>query len=84
MSADPSTTNPTGRGHQRDHAPWPPEFVERYRDAGHWTGRTFGALLADTAREHPTRTAVVGERDGVTSRWSYAELDERAHRVAAG
>ncbi|ATE54236.1 (2,3-dihydroxybenzoyl)adenylate synthase [Actinosynnema pretiosum] len=84
MSTGSSTADPTGHGHQRDHTPWPPEFVERYRAAGHWAGRTLGALLGDTAREHPTRTAVVGERDGVTSRWSYAELDERAHRVAAG
>jgi 2,3-dihydroxybenzoate-AMP ligase len=60
--------------------PWPPEFADRYRAAGYWTGRTLGALLRDAARRHPDRTAVVGAGE----RWTYAELDARADRLATG
>ncbi|TMR06850.1 2,3-dihydroxybenzoate-AMP ligase [Actinomadura soli] len=59
---------------------WPPETVARYRAAGHWRGQTFGALLTALAAAHAERTAVVGGE----TRWTYAELDERAHRIAAG
>ncbi|MBK1783169.1 (2,3-dihydroxybenzoyl)adenylate synthase [Prauserella cavernicola] len=59
---------------------WPEDVVRRYRDAGYWTGETFGRLLSDRATVHGDRVAVVdGER-----RWTYRELDERAARVAAG
>ncbi|GAB3579618.1 (2,3-dihydroxybenzoyl)adenylate synthase [Amycolatopsis endophytica] len=59
---------------------WPPEFARRYRDLGYWQGRTLGGLLHDSARRGPDRTALVdGER-----RWTYAELDRDAGRVAAG
>ncbi|GAA3029601.1 (2,3-dihydroxybenzoyl)adenylate synthase [Actinokineospora globicatena] len=67
-----------------DHSPWPQDVAARYRAAGHWRGQTFGALLTELAEAHAPRTAVVGERHGVTSRWDYAELDRRAHRIAAG
>ncbi|GAA2998974.1 (2,3-dihydroxybenzoyl)adenylate synthase [Actinokineospora diospyrosa] len=67
-----------------EHTPWPEDVAARYRAAGHWRGQTLGALLTALAEAHATRTAVVGERDGVTSRWDYAELDTRAHRIAAG
>lgn len=60
--------------------PWPEEYAERYRRAGHWRGETFGGVLRERAARHPRRTAVVdGER-----RWSYRELDARADRMAAG
>ena len=59
---------------------WPEEFAARYRQAGYWTGRTFGGMLRDRAREHPDRVAVV---DG-PRRITYGELDERADRLAAG
>ncbi|WP_084734592.1 (2,3-dihydroxybenzoyl)adenylate synthase [Actinophytocola xinjiangensis] len=63
-----------------DHTPWPPEFADRYRAAGYWTGETFGAFLADRAFRYATRVAVVdGDR-----RWTYRELDARATRMAAG
>ncbi|QNP66910.1 (2,3-dihydroxybenzoyl)adenylate synthase [Streptomyces genisteinicus] len=62
------------------HVPWPPETAARYRAAGHWRGQTFGALLTSLAAAYPERTAVVGGE----VRWTYAELDERAHRIAAG
>ncbi|WP_030176703.1 (2,3-dihydroxybenzoyl)adenylate synthase [Spirillospora albida] len=64
-----------------DHCtPWPAECAERYRAAGHWTGETFGALLARLAAEHAGRVAVVSGGD----RWTYRDLDERASRLAAG
>ncbi|GAA1340838.1 (2,3-dihydroxybenzoyl)adenylate synthase [Saccharothrix algeriensis] len=63
-----------------DHVPFPPDFAARYRAAGHWRGQTFGALLTSLAAAHAGRTAVVGEG----ARWTYAELDDRAHRIAAG
>ncbi|MFD5461641.1 (2,3-dihydroxybenzoyl)adenylate synthase [Kitasatospora sp. NPDC127059] len=68
--------------------PYPAEFAERYRAAGHWRGETFGRMLRERAAAHGERTAVVdpgghsvaaGER-----RWTYAELDRRADRMAAG
>ncbi|MFB9241923.1 (2,3-dihydroxybenzoyl)adenylate synthase [Massilia antarctica] len=60
--------------------PWPDDFAARYREAGYWTGETFGSLLRDRATQHPDSIALVcGAR-----RWSYAELDLRADRFAAG
>lgn len=59
---------------------WPPEFARRYQQAGYWTGDTFSAFLRRLAASQPERLAVVaGEQ-----RWSYAELYQRANRVAAG
>jgi 2,3-dihydroxybenzoate-AMP ligase len=60
--------------------PWPAEFAERYRAAGYWRGQTFGALLRELADRYGERTAVVGG----TRRVSYAQLDVRADRLAAG
>ncbi|WP_017627551.1 (2,3-dihydroxybenzoyl)adenylate synthase [Nocardiopsis chromatogenes] len=60
--------------------PWPEEFAERYRAAGYWTGETLGAFLRDRARRFADRTAVVSAGE----RWTYAELDERADRLATG
>lgn len=59
---------------------WPPEFQQRYRDAGYWRGATFGALLRERAQQHPDRLAVVGN----TQRWTYAQLDAHADAIAAG
>lgn len=59
---------------------WPTEFAQSYRSKGYWKGETLGELLARLAEQHGDRTAVV---DG-TVRISYAELDERAHRLAVG
>ncbi|MBB5850097.1 (2,3-dihydroxybenzoyl)adenylate synthase [Amycolatopsis umgeniensis] len=63
-----------------DHVPWPPETAARYRASGHWRGQTFGKLLTSLAEAYAERLAVIGE----TARWTFAELDERAHRLAAG
>lgn len=61
---------------------WPAEFAQKYRAAGWWRGETFGSVLRERALAHPDRTAVVDPVAG--TRWSYAELDGRADRLAAG
>ncbi|MDT0268535.1 AMP-binding protein [Streptomyces sp. DSM 44915] len=64
--------------------PQPPanaiELAAHYRAAGHWRGEPLGRLLREAAVAHPDRVALVdGER-----RWSYARLDGRVDRMAAG
>ncbi|MGW4398604.1 (2,3-dihydroxybenzoyl)adenylate synthase [Amycolatopsis nivea] len=59
---------------------WPEETAARYRASGYWRGQTFGALLTSLKEAYADRTAVVGEGQ----RWTFAEVDERAHRLAAG
>jgi mycobactin salicyl-AMP ligase len=66
--------------------PFPADRAGRYRAAGYWTGRTVDSMLSAAARQWPHRAAVL---DGGTSprpaqRLSYAELDQRANRAAAG
>ena len=75
---------PDSPGDGPDHTPWPAETAARYRAAGHWRGQTFGMLLTSLAQAYPGRTAVVGTGPAGPARWSYPELDQRAHRVAAG
>ncbi|MDI3403786.1 AMP-binding protein [Streptomyces cavernicola] len=60
--------------------PWPEEFVDRYWAAGHWSGCTLDNLLRLWALDHGPRTALV---HGAT-RLTYANLDRRADRMAAG
>ncbi|MFF1692101.1 AMP-binding protein [Streptomyces sp. NPDC058257] len=60
--------------------PWPPEFVDRYRSAGHWRGVTLDDLLRGWALQYGPRTALV--HDG--SRITYANLNRRVDRMAAG
>ncbi|MHA7630866.1 (2,3-dihydroxybenzoyl)adenylate synthase [Corallococcus sp. M7] len=68
----------------REHLPgcptWPEDFARRYREAGYWRGETFGQLLRDRARDFGSRVALVGG----AHRWTYAELDARVDRMAAG
>ncbi len=59
---------------------WPEAESARYRAAGHWQGLTFGARLRQSAAAHGERVALVdGDR-----RWTYADLDAEADRVAHG
>ncbi|WP_320783232.1 (2,3-dihydroxybenzoyl)adenylate synthase [Streptomyces sp. CRN 30] len=59
---------------------WPEAESARYRAAGHWQGVTFGARLRAAGAERGGRVALVdGDR-----RWTYAELDAEADRVATG
>lgn len=59
---------------------WPEEFARRYREAGYWTGETFGSMLRDRAAAHGERPAIVDGDRHIT----YGELDVRADRLAAG
>ncbi|WP_024890933.1 (2,3-dihydroxybenzoyl)adenylate synthase [Luteimonas huabeiensis] len=59
---------------------WPDAFVARYRAAGYWRGETFPGFLRDRARRFAGDVAVVGGE----ARWTYAQLWDRAERIAAG
>lgn len=59
---------------------WPPEFADRYRARGYWSGETFRTLLASRAAAHGGALAVVGG----DHRWTYAQLAARADIAAAG
>ncbi|MFF8833272.1 AMP-binding protein [Streptomyces sp. NPDC015131] len=60
--------------------PWPEEFTDRYWMAGHWQGYTLDDLLRGWAVRYGPRTAVVGG----DTRLTYAQLNRRADRMAAG
>jgi mycobactin salicyl-AMP ligase len=62
--------------------PFPPDRAARYRAAGYWSGRTVDSMLSDAERQWPTHLAVV-DADG-PRRLTFAQLDERADRAAAG
>jgi mycobactin salicyl-AMP ligase len=77
----PNTTPPLAGGLQ-GFVPFPADRAASYRAAGYWAGRTLGTILTDAARRWPDRIAV---RDALPGgELSYAELDERANRAAAG
>jgi 2,3-dihydroxybenzoate-AMP ligase len=59
---------------------WPPEPAGRYRAAGHWRGENLADVLSAAAAEHGERDALVHGRRRLT----YAELDRRVARMAAG
>jgi 2,3-dihydroxybenzoate-AMP ligase len=59
---------------------WPDDDAARYRAEGIWRGERLGDLLRDWARADPGRVALVTP----DRRWTYAELDVRADRLAAG
>jgi mycobactin salicyl-AMP ligase len=62
--------------------PFPPDRAANYRAAGYWTGRTVDSMLSDAAQNWSARVAVV-DADG-PQRLTFAQLDERADRAAAG
>jgi mycobactin salicyl-AMP ligase len=62
--------------------PFPADRAANYRAAGYWTGRTVDSLLSDAAQNWSTHVAVV-DADG-PRRLTFAQLDERADRAAAG
>ena len=61
---------------------FPPHRAANYRAAGYWTGRTVDSILSDAAHNWSTQLAVV-DADG-PQRLTFAQLDERADRAAAG
>jgi mycobactin salicyl-AMP ligase len=62
--------------------PFPAARAASYRAAGYWAGRGLDTILTEAARRWPDRTAVVDAR--ASAGLTYAELDERADRAAAG
>lgn len=58
----------------------PPEQALRYLEAGAWQRRTVGQALAEAAERHPRRVAYICEDLRIT----FAELDDRSGRIAAG
>ncbi|WP_410598282.1 (2,3-dihydroxybenzoyl)adenylate synthase [Amycolatopsis sp. lyj-90] len=56
------------------------EEIARLRETGYWAGRTLGRLLRERSRTYGARTALVDH----DRRFSYAELDDWADRLAAG
>lgn len=69
-----------GTAPDRDWTPWPEAVAARYRRQGYWRGEPLWQLLALAVQRHPDRLALVCG----TRRWTYAQLDEQARRVAAG
>ncbi len=55
---------------------WPDDLEARYKAEGYWTDR----LLGDVLRGDPAKTALIAYEDRLT----YAELNSRAARMAAG
>jgi mycobactin salicyl-AMP ligase len=62
--------------------PFPPDRAANYRAAGYWTGRTVDSMLSNAAQTWSTHVAVV-DADG-PQQLTFAQLDERADRAAAG
>jgi 2,3-dihydroxybenzoate-AMP ligase len=62
------------------HVGYPPEYRDRYRAQGWWTGRTLPADLVAAARSHwPERALITPERE-----WTYAGLFTTAAGLARG
>jgi 2,3-dihydroxybenzoate-AMP ligase len=59
---------------------WPEEFAKKYRETGCWRNETFGGMLRERAKTYGSRIAITSEEKNV----SYAELDHRVDRLAAG
>lgn len=60
--------------------PWPEHLADDYRRRGIWLGKPLGDLLHDACRRYGDRVAVVC--GGI--RMTYAELSDRADRLAGG
>ncbi|WP_395111419.1 (2,3-dihydroxybenzoyl)adenylate synthase [Actinomadura sp. SCN-SB] len=75
-SASPHDRPQEEKGAMDGFVPWPPEFEARYTAEGYWSDRLLGGVL----RGEPDRVALVAGDERIT----YAELDRRADRVAAG
>ncbi|OLU33792.1 (2,3-dihydroxybenzoyl)adenylate synthase [Pseudomonas sp. PA27(2017)] len=59
---------------------WPSDFIQRYQGAGYWAGKPLHSVLSDQAQQTPNREALI---DG-PRRWTYAQLEQQAHTLAAG
>ena len=62
------------------HVGYPPEYRDRYRALGWWTGQTLPADLVAAARSHWSQRALITPE----AEWTYAELFTAAARLARG
>src|SRR5574341_1686977 len=60
--------------------PFPPEFAARYRSKGYWEDRSLADTFQEVCAKYGDRVAIVDRDQSVT----YAQLDERAARLALG
>lgn len=77
-----ANTRPAPAGALEGFVPFPADRAAAYRAAGYWVGRTLDTILSDAAGRWPGRAAVLDAADDAGL--SYAELDARADRAAAG
>ncbi len=63
-------------------APFPPDRAAHYRAESYWADQTVDSMLRNAAQRWPSHVGVV-DADG-PKRLTFAELDERADRAAAG
>ena len=75
----------TGFQRAQDHlaqgfTPFPAERAETYRQSGYWEGRALDTILRRAAEQWPDKAGVID----TTGTYTFAELDARADRVAAG
>ncbi len=61
--------------------PFPPDYEQRYRDRGYWTGQSLGHVSTEWATKTPRATAIVTV-DGETI--SFADLEIAVARRTAG
>ncbi|HLG77774.1 MAG TPA: AMP-binding protein [Ktedonobacteraceae bacterium] len=59
-------------------APYPPEFIARYREAGYWEDRSMADFFAEVCQRFAPRIVLVAGDERIT----YGELDARAERLA--
>lgn len=64
----------------RGFTPFPEERAAAYRRAGYWEDRALGSILRRAAERWPEKAGVVDSEGSYT----FAELDARADRIAAG
>ncbi|MDT5142894.1 MAG: mycobactin salicyl-AMP ligase [Mycobacterium sp.] len=74
------------KGGPEGFVPFPADRAARYRSAGYWTGQTLDSVLSNAAQRWATRIGVLDADTalGSSRRLSFAQLDERADRAAAG
>ena len=68
------------RQDEEGHVGYPPEYRDRYRALGWWTGQTLPADLVAAARSHWSQRALITPE----AEWTYAELFTAAARLARG
>jgi 2,3-dihydroxybenzoate-AMP ligase len=80
MSSSVSPQSLVDRQDDEGHVGYPPEYRDRYRALGWWTGQTLPAELVAAARSHWSQSALITPE----VEWTYAELFTSAARLARG